>query len=132
MSSIRHGIDIERQASPVEYTFLIATKCVPDLRERAGQGCFVCLESHGQRQHAVLVPCLRPTEPRHARYTRKKTTIYKPNSVWDSAGESDCEIYERLLDTCYQHLGRWKRWLPYYGITEVQERYSKVSNRTFL
>jgi hypothetical protein len=40
---------------------------------------------------------------------------------WDSACESDSDIYQRLVDTCYQHLGWWKRWLPYYGITKVLE-----------
>ncbi|KAH7187266.1 hypothetical protein BKA60DRAFT_602415 [Fusarium oxysporum] len=31
------------------------------------------------------------------------------------------DIYQRLVETCYQQLGRWKRWLPYYGITDVIE-----------
>lgn len=53
--------------------------------------------------------------------TGKSTLIYEADSPWDSACESDYEIYHRLLDTYYRHLGRWKRWLPYYGITEVLE-----------
>ncbi|KAI3580770.1 hypothetical protein IWW34DRAFT_906546 [Fusarium oxysporum f. sp. albedinis] len=31
------------------------------------------------------------------------------------------DIYQRLVETCYQQLGGWKRWLPYYGITDVIE-----------
>jgi hypothetical protein len=53
--------------------------------------------------------------------TGKSKLIYEEDSPWDSACESNYEIYHRLLDTCYRHLGRWKRWLPYYGITEVLE-----------
>jgi hypothetical protein len=40
---------------------------------------------------------------------------------WSNACESDTDIYQRLVETCYQQLGRWKRWLPYYGITDVIE-----------
>ncbi|KAK3373054.1 hypothetical protein B0T24DRAFT_529119 [Lasiosphaeria ovina] len=39
----------------------------------------------------------------------------------ECAIESDNAIYRRLVDTCYEYLGRWKRWLPYYGITDVVE-----------
>ncbi|KAF5670072.1 hypothetical protein FHETE_4755 [Fusarium heterosporum] len=126
MSSIGHVQDIERQGDLDDRTFLPAFKKVPDLQERAGQGCFICLESHHQGQYAVLVPCLRPTKFRqiigHIRdHTGDSKLIYEQDSSWDSACESDCEIYHRLLDMCYRHLGRWKRWLPYYGIIEVLE-----------
>ncbi|KAM0376572.1 hypothetical protein ACHAPY_007117 [Fusarium culmorum] len=127
MASVSDAEDLERQGNPDESTVPPAPKDIPDLRQRAGQGCFICLESHSQGQYAVLVPCLRPTESRQVRGIRKnldtgkKTTIYNPNSLWDSAGESDCEIYQRLLGECYQRLGRWKRWLPYYGIIKVTE-----------
>ena len=46
---------------------------------------------------------------------------YEKMMPWDNACESDNDIYQRLVDTCYQYLGCWKRWLPYYGITEVSE-----------
>jgi hypothetical protein len=50
MSTSSHGQDdVERQG------ILLASKKVPDLQERAGQGCFICLESHNQGQYAVLV-----------------------------------------------------------------------------
>ncbi|KAG5657353.1 hypothetical protein KAF25_005917 [Fusarium avenaceum] len=121
MPSFSHAKDdVERQGN------LLSSKNVPDLQERAGQGCFICLDSHNQGQYAVLVPCLRPIKSRQIMRhikdcTGKSTLIYEEDSPWDSACESDYEIYHRLLDTCYRHLGRWKRWLPYYGITEVLE-----------
>ncbi|KAJ4243332.1 hypothetical protein NW762_014818 [Fusarium torreyae] len=126
MSSISHVQDVERQGNVGDRACLLASKKIPELQERAGQGCFICLESHKQGQYAVLVPCLRPTKSRQmtARieyYTGKSKLIYGKHSPWDSACESDCDIYHRLLDTSYRHLGRWKRWLPYYGITEVLE-----------
>ncbi|KAH6994645.1 hypothetical protein EDB82DRAFT_502224 [Fusarium venenatum] len=130
--------DIERQSNhhkteslpaPTAYenAFLPGPTALPEFQERAGQGCFICLQSHRQGQYAVLVPCMRPTKPRQKRKrtvdlrTGESRNIYKENSPWDGACESDYEIYQRLLDTCYQHLGRWKKWLPYYGITEVLE-----------
>ncbi|PTD07681.1 hypothetical protein FCULG_00007204 [Fusarium culmorum] len=116
MASVSDAEDVERQSNHVERTSPPIPKDVPNLRERAGQGCFLCLETHSQGQYAVLVP-MSITNQR----TGKITTIYDPNSLWDSAGESDCEIYQRLLDACYQRLGWWKRWLPYYGIIKVTE-----------
>ncbi|XEV01629.1 hypothetical protein FSHL1_006916 [Fusarium sambucinum] len=127
MSATMDGLDIERQGNLDETTSLPAPKALPDFQERAGQGCFICLQSHRKGQYTVLVPCMRPTKHREMRMriensgTGESRTIYKENSPWDSARESDYEIYQRLLDTCYQHLGRWKKWLPYYGITEVLE-----------
>ncbi|KAG7107146.1 hypothetical protein HYQ44_013712 [Verticillium longisporum] len=76
-----------------------------DDRDRAGQGCFLCLESPTQGQYAVLVPCVRPTEAPQV----------------ETAYESDEQIYRRLVDTCYRYLGPWKKWLPYYGIDGVLE-----------
>jgi len=54
-------------------------------------------------------------------FTDNPKPIYEKIMPWDNACESDIDIYRRLVDTCYQYLGWWKRWLPYYGITEVLE-----------
>ncbi|KAH7019520.1 hypothetical protein EDB80DRAFT_204101 [Ilyonectria destructans] len=126
MPSISHVHDIERQAGPGVRAFPQVTENMPDIRDRAGQGCFLCLESHRQGQYAVLVPCLRPAKARRVvRYSRtfidNPKRIYEKMMPWDSACESDNDIYRRLVDTCYQYLGWWKIWLPYYGITEVLE-----------
>ncbi|KAG8673778.1 hypothetical protein FPOAC1_007097 [Fusarium poae] len=126
MSSIRHGLDIERQGNSEVTKSSPVLKDETDLLERAEQGCFVCLESYKQGQYAVLVPCLRPPES-FSRLIQKKDRNGKSiskvekKSTLKSDSESDYEIYQRLLDTCYEHLGRWKRWLPYYGIIDILE-----------
>ncbi|WAO96032.1 Hypothetical protein NCS54_01368900 [Fusarium falciforme] len=126
MPSISYVHDIERQAGLGVRTFSQVIKNMPDFRDRAGQGCFLCLESPRHGQYAALVPCLRPANARRVIghsgiFSDNPKPIYEKMMPWDSACESDSDIYQRLVDTCYQHLGRWKRWLPYYGITEVLE-----------
>jgi hypothetical protein len=126
LSSISYGYDVERQAGLDVRAFPQVTKNMPDIRDRAGQGCFVCLESPRQGQYAALVPCLRPA-PVHRVvglseiFSDNPKPIYEKTMPWNNACESDNDIYRPLVDTCYQYLGRWKRWLPYYGITEVPE-----------
>ncbi|CRK14550.1 hypothetical protein BN1723_010382 [Verticillium longisporum] len=97
--------DTERQAEATAQCFPRVTSTMYDDRDRAGQGCFLCLESPTQGQYAVLVPCVRPTEAPQV----------------ETAYESDEQIYRRLVDTCYRYLGPWKKWLPYYGIDGVLE-----------
>jgi hypothetical protein len=126
MSSISYVYDIERQAGLGVRAFLQVTENMPGIRDRAGQGCFLCLESPRQGQYAALVPCLRPAKARRVVgqsevFTDNPKPIYEKMMPWDNACESDSDIYRRLVDTCYQYLGWWKRWLPYYGITEVLE-----------
>ena len=126
MSSTSHVHDIERQADLHVFAFPEAYKNMPGMQDLAGQGCFPCLESPGQGQYTILVPCLRPTKARlvveHSMiFTENEKPIYEQIMPWDNACESDNDIYRRLVDTCYQHLGRWKRWLPYYGVTDVVE-----------
>ncbi|KAI1026567.1 hypothetical protein LB503_013367 [Fusarium chuoi] len=113
MPSTTNMQDVERQVDSQEF------KDIPDLRERAGQGAFLCLESHNQGQPTKasrIIGCTRDWD-----CTSNPKPIYEATMPWDSACESDDEIYRRLIDTCYQHLGWWKRWLPYFGITEVLE-----------
>ncbi|KIW22666.1 uncharacterized protein PV07_10941 [Cladophialophora immunda] len=35
--------------------------------------------------------------------------------------ECDAAIFERLQQTCFKHQETWKKWLPYYGVTKVEE-----------
>ncbi|VUC27246.1 unnamed protein product [Clonostachys rosea] len=126
MPSIIHMHDIESQLALSAQTSSNVAKKISDLRDRAGQGCFLCLESHKRGQYAILVPCLRPTRARRVRghsgvFSDNPRPIYEKMMPWESACESDSDIYRRLTDTCYQYLGWWKRWLPYYGVTEVLE-----------
>lgn len=130
MPSTIHSQDVERQVEcQVDLgvqTFEQKLKNIPSLQERAGQGCFLCLDSYGRRPYAILVPCLRPTEARGVKEriwtdARSWKEVYEDTMPWENACESDEDIYCRLRDTCYRHLGWWKRWLPYYGITNVLE-----------
>lgn len=126
MSSIGYVSDVERQAGLGVGAFPQVTRDMPGVRDRAGQGCFLCLKSPGQGQYAALVPCLRPARDRQVVgqsdiFTNNPKPIYEKTMPWDNAYESDSDIYRRLVYTCYKHLGWWKRWLPYYGITEVLE-----------
>lgn len=117
--------DIERQTDVRNQTPSQVTTITPDVRDRAGKGLFLCLESHRQGQYAVLVPCHRPqTERRLKRWSNmfiKPTPVYEEPEPWDNDHDSDRVVYEKLVDACYQHLGSWKRWLPYYGIIDVLE-----------
>jgi hypothetical protein len=47
--------------------------------------------------------------------------IYEELNPREKACESDAAIYQRLKETCFQYQGKWKRWLPFYGITNVRE-----------
>jgi hypothetical protein len=110
MSSISYVYDIERQAGLGVRAFLQVTENMPGIRDRAGQGCFLCLESPRQGQYAALVPCLRPAKARRVVgqskvFTNNPKLIYEKMMPWDNACESDSDIYQRLVDTCYQYLG---------------------------
>lgn len=92
------------------------------IRQNAGQCCFLCLETREHGQFAIRVPCQRLTTarcPERIRVYENGKTI--STILWKLACESDTEIYHRLVDTCYEYMGWWKRWVPYYGVTDVAE-----------
>ena len=120
MPPTSYALDLERQAGLDIRASLQITENVPDIQDRAGQGCFLCLESPREGQHAALVPCLRPAEVCKV-VGPQRIMMYEKIMPWNRACESDSDIYRRLVDTSYQYLGWWKRWLPYYGINEVLE-----------
>lgn len=100
------------------------------LSDRAGQCCFLCLKGNETGQYAVQVYCVRPTRSRPVKLrresheedgSRRSVVIYKEIGPKEKACESDVAIYQRLKETCYQYQGMWKRWLPFYGITNVRE-----------
>jgi len=39
----------------------------------------------------------------------------------ENACESDAAIYQRLNDACFQYQGKWKNWIPFYGVVDVYE-----------
>lgn len=47
--------------------------------------------------------------------------IYEKVNPKETACESDAAIYRRLKGTCFHYQGKWKRWLPFYGVTDVRE-----------
>ncbi|KAH7123657.1 hypothetical protein B0J11DRAFT_615215 [Dendryphion nanum] len=126
MASLRRLDDVERQATintaatmpiiePTPTTSDVPL--VPNLVHgfglqsppREGQFCFICLRTEKLGQFAVEVPCFR-------RFVGDQS-----GSIESRVYESDTAIYQRMNDFCYKHLGKWKRWIPYYGIVDVHE-----------
>jgi hypothetical protein len=95
------------------------------LSDRTGQCCFLCLESKQMGHYAVQVPYIRPTKPRRVLSRRVASNgdgllggeTYEEITPQQMAYESDTAIY----DTCFDYQGKWKRWLPFYGVTNVRE-----------
>lgn len=83
--------------------------------------------------YAVQVPCIKPTKPRRVLSRRLASNgdgllvqvpggeTYENIPPQQMACESDTAIYNRLVDTCFHYQGKWKRWLPFYGVTNVRE-----------
>jgi len=96
------------------------------LYQKAGQCCFLCLKQRDD-QVAVIVPCFRPVEARQVRRTRQRLESPTRKIEYRDIGpkarvrESDAAIFERLKWTCFKYQGACKQWMPYYGITKVQE-----------
>lgn len=116
---------------------ILAGKTAVPLSARSGQCCFLCLKRRKSGHFAVQIPCLRPSEPRkikNRRFQRKmnanatfsfenvvKDVTYEALDPLQSACESDHDIYKRLREAAFQHHGKWKQWIPFYGINDVQE-----------
>ncbi|KAK4937714.1 hypothetical protein LTR10_021724 [Elasticomyces elasticus] len=89
------------------------------IRKQSRQYCFLCFEKD-QAQFAIDVPLFKPLGPR--RYTG-----VRPRKI--GTEESDEAIFRKLIATCYQYQGAWKKWLPFYGITGVEEVYFEFAGR---
>jgi hypothetical protein len=72
--------------------------------DRAEQCLFICLEQGPFDQYAITIPCLRPNNV--------------PFHPWETGCEWNSDILQRMLDECFRHIGSWKRFLPFFGITE--------------
>jgi hypothetical protein len=118
----------------LEVAILLRFKNCASLLDRAGQCCFLCLQGKKTGQYAIQVPCMRPTKQRRViSYKLSKEVsdsklkrvpggeTYEELNPMENACESDAAIYQRLKETCFQYQGNWKRWLPFYGITDVRE-----------
>ncbi|KAH8586944.1 hypothetical protein B0O99DRAFT_527752 [Bisporella sp. PMI_857] len=109
-----------------QVSLTLAFKGHVSLSDRAGQCCFLCFERRKTSQCAVQVHCLRPTKPRRIKRIRrskhgKAIESYAKLHPREMACESDAAIYYRLKDMYFQYQGKWKSWLPFYGITNVRE-----------
>ncbi|KAF3003052.1 hypothetical protein E8E13_007063 [Curvularia kusanoi] len=49
------------------------------------------------------------------------TSPPRPKPVIDSNYEKDSDIYKKLVAACYQFHGKWKKWIPFYGVVGMQE-----------
>ena len=66
---------------------------------------------------------------------RNKVHQYHDIGPKERVFESDSEVFERLKRTCFEYQGRWKSWIPFYGVTnveEVQVSYSYPGSETSL
>ncbi|KAJ9642696.1 hypothetical protein H2204_002344 [Knufia peltigerae] len=92
----------------------------------AEQRCFLCLNKK-ESQTAIAIPCRRPTKERQIksyhcdRGSKNRRPRYSEIRAEESAVEDDMAIFERLVEACYKYHGTWRKWIPYYGITKVQE-----------
>jgi hypothetical protein len=104
--------------------------------EKAGHVCFVCFDRPRHEKYAIQVPCLQTKHSREVLcyVTRrsvssadgfapsgKSSPVYRPLEDWEKFAEDDRAVYIRMVEACVQDLGRWKKWLPYYGVASVTE-----------
>lgn len=104
--------------------------------DRAGQCCFLCLGQEKLSSWAIQVPCLRPTVPRQIKSRRfSRVCVGGKVALLESSNgrtygrlnhrrtacECDASIFHRLQEICLQSQTRWRRWLPFYEITDVRE-----------
>ena len=96
--------------------------------DQAGQACFLCLKGKRSNNIAIQIPCFRSRGDRRLlRRIRKNRPTgsagFAFEDVYDDLepSESDSIVYKRMVDKCFEYHGSWKRWLPFYGITDVRE-----------
>ena len=135
----RNACDLER-AEPVSEDTIEWPPPTKSPLDQAGTVCFVCLDRPRDGQYAVQVQCLKSKRGREIRAwrigfadeespsdtpsqfkKRKKTPIYEPLQPWDAVFEDDRAVYIRMLDVCFQYIGEWRKWLPFYGVVCVTE-----------
>ncbi|KIW77493.1 hypothetical protein Z517_09939 [Fonsecaea pedrosoi CBS 271.37] len=102
---------------------------------RTKQCCFLCMRNR-DGAFAIAVPCVKPIQYGRSFATRVifEDDAQEPNvgdagleeahtesDTADETDESDAAVFERLRKECLKQQGSWKKWLPYYGITKVEE-----------
>lgn len=143
MSTLSVSQDVERQVveedtivADVSHPFGILDLELPSerttcLSARTAQCCFLCIQGKRSAQYAVRVPCFRPNKPRQVICSRMKLDehgvfqtdkiVYESLDPKESACESDATVYHRLREGCFQHQGKWKKWVLFYGVVDVRE-----------
>ncbi|KAK0616666.1 hypothetical protein B0T14DRAFT_523591 [Immersiella caudata] len=139
-SDNRYAVDLERGIVMSEMrresmTSRSTPRQVTNPLEKAGQICFVCLDRPRDGQYAIQVPCLLAKQSRAVDHwtqemipvpdgfvlTGNLSPVYAPLEDWEKFSEDDRAVYIRMVEACFQDLGRWKRWLPYYGVVSLAE-----------
>jgi hypothetical protein len=92
-----------------------------------GQCLFVCLEQGPMDHYAIKIPCFWPQEYRR---TQRKMVSMKEQRIieeehwsvqpWEVARECNSDVLERILYGCYRYIGSWKRFIPFFGITDLK------------
>jgi hypothetical protein len=133
-----HAPDAEQRQPAQELPVSELNKKLPPRRgerlpDQTAQCCFLCLQGEKHGHYAVQVPYSRATpSPRGARRTRQRSVnkdrdaradpvVHEKRDSRENAGESDAAIYERLNEMCFRYQGRWRKWIPLYGVTDVRE-----------
>ena len=70
-------------------------------------------------------PCPAVGQSNHARSKiielRNGDEVYHEMGPKEMSFESDAAVFERLKWACFESQGRWRKWIPFYGITNVEE-----------
>jgi hypothetical protein len=118
----RDAFDLERSQAPPTCRQMVLS--LPSLNksqlDKSSTVCFVCLDRPRDGQYAVRVPCLKSNR---GRKIRKGLVLLHGKELvpWDAVLEDDRAVYIRMLEVSFQHLGNWKKWLPFYGVVSVTE-----------
>lgn len=127
----RTGIDADRATLlPTSIAQPYATESRPNCRmlrpnsvstpqTDSGQSLFLCIRGKRQTRFAIRVPCQRQLRRKVKRNGERAESMLDPDRA--RGFESDSKITERLVAACYQFHGKWKKYIPYYGIIDVQE-----------
>lgn len=90
--------------------------------ESAGQVIFLCMDRGPRGHYAVRVPCHRPTRYRSPLEIKRALEKGRSKSVppRGKAFESDDQIVERMREIVGSELGPWAKFMPYYGVVQVE------------
>jgi hypothetical protein len=94
--------------------------------QEAKQGIFICLTKPDSGSYAIQIKCSRPSGvrvPAVRRIREKKSEVIRYRRVENDspALECDSDIYERIRYAFYTDQGWWKKFIPYFGIINVEE-----------